>query len=122
MQARRISSPLLGRCPEAIYAGSRVLQAMHAWVAGLSEMAARHAISPGMSSSCDNRRNGRISRASRLASPLAQFDDNAIISTERKRARVGNRANRPDRFHRLRAGFLYERRGGSRVPAGLLAR
>lgn len=76
-------STLLGRCPEAIYAGSGVLQAMHAWVAGLSGDGreachiARHVLV--MRQSAQRPDIARI--AARIA--LAQFDDNAIISTER---------------------------------------
>lgn len=77
-------STLLDRCPEATYATSGVLQAIHAWVAGLSGDAreACHIARHVLVSQEAAQRPDVASVASRIA--LAAFDENAIIDAEQR--------------------------------------
>lgn len=76
-------STLLDRCPEATYAKSGVLQAIHAWVAGLSGDAreACHIAQRVIAMQSTAEKPDAASVAARIV--LAQFDENAIIDNER---------------------------------------
>lgn len=75
-------STLLDRCPEATYAASGTLQAIHAWVAGLSGDAreACHIARRVLVMQDAAEKPDTASVAARIA--LAQFDENAIVDNE----------------------------------------